>query len=274
MTPRVRRYSAGAIAALWLVCAVAARADTPRVTGSSVGRDAEALVKAPLEMDGEGLLRTAIAGAVIGASLVWVDDAVDRQVREHAEDLPWRAAHRVAGLTSWYGASGRNAAIAAAGIVGAVAAGGAIADDDRVLDTAAIMAESVLFATGITYVSKILFGRQRPSTNGGPHRFEWFVSPGNDASVSFPSGHTSTAFALAGAAAGRHPDWYVQVPAYVLATAAGLQRIDTRKHWTSDVIAGALVGYAVSAFLVDRYDDDTAATAGTSALSVSFRFRF
>ncbi|HEX5131918.1 MAG TPA: phosphatase PAP2 family protein [Candidatus Krumholzibacteria bacterium] len=251
-----------------------ARADTCRVTASSIGDDAEALVKAPFHADSEAWLKTAVAGAAIGASMLWLDDAVDRRVREHSDDFPWQAAHQLSRLSSWYGASSRHAIIATAGIVGAVAAGGAIADDDRVLDTAAIMAESAVLTMGITYVSKLIFGRRRPYNVEGPHRFEWFVSPRNDASVSFPSGHTSTAFALAGAAAGRHPDWYVQVPAYVLATSAGLQRIDTRKHWTSDVIAGAVLGYAVSAFLVDRYDcpPDDASAGPATTISLALRF--
>jgi membrane-associated phospholipid phosphatase len=209
---------------------------------------------------------------VIGGTMIWVDAPVDRMVRDNAR--AWEPLRRFSHLTSWYGKSGRNAFIVSAAITGAVAAGGWLSDDDRMVDTAAIMAESVVFTTVLTYAGKMLFGRKRPYNNEGPHQFEWFVGPGNEPSVSFPSGHASTAFALAGAGAGRYPYWYVQVPAYALAASAGLQRIDTRKHWTSDVIAGAVLGYAVSTFLVDRYNCDDPESGGTPAMSVSLGFRF
>ncbi len=218
-----------------------------------MGDDAEAIVKAPFEMDQDATLRTLAAGATIGASIIWIDGPVDRAFQEHPDDMPWKAAHQFSRIASWYGASARNAMITAVGVVGLVAAGGAIADDDYVVDTAAIMGESVLFTFAITSVTKVIFGRSRPYTHEGPHAFHGFADPRRDASLSFASGHAATAFALAGAAAGRHPDWYVQVPAYGFATAAAIQRVDTRMHWTSDVLTGGLLGYAVSAFLVDRY---------------------
>lgn len=261
--PRCRLVLAGVVTMALTGGATTARAQACRVTWSSVGDDASAIVKAPFDMDGDAVLRTFAAGAAIGASMIWVDGAVDRGVRDHPDDMPWTAVHQFSRLTGWYGASGRNALITAAGLVGVVAAGGAIADDDYVVDTAAIMGESVVFTWVFTSVSKVIFGRRRPYTEAGPHDFTWFADPRHDASLSFPSGHASTAFALAAAAAGRHSNWYVQVPAYLFATSAAVQRIDARKHWTSDVLAGGLLGYAVSAFLVDRYHCTKPAPAPT-----------
>lgn len=58
---------------------------------------------------------------------------------------------------------------------------------------------------------------------------------------SFPSGHTSSAFALATVTQVLHGPWF-GVPAYVLASLVGVSRIDSNKHVASDVIAGALLG--------------------------------
>jgi membrane-associated phospholipid phosphatase len=263
------------LAAAGKPAAVSATASECRVTAETIGNDAEALVRAPFDADGDAWLRAAGAGAVIGASMLWLDDAVDRQVRDNP-DGPWKIAHKMSWLAGWYGKSGRNAALFAAGVVGITAAGGAMADSDRTIDTAVIMGESVVFTTVLTYASKLILGRHRPYTNDGPHRFDWFVGPGNDAAASFPSGHTGTAFALAGAASARYPDWYVQVPGYLFATSAGLQRMDVRKHWASDVIAGAILGYAVSTFIAERYncnDNSNGADGGvTPTLSFSFNF--
>ncbi len=261
------------VALVWLV-AVPSGAESRRVTWSSVGDDAESLLEAPFEMDRDGVLRAAVAGAAIGASMLWLDERVDRLVRGDSGEWPWAAARRYSRLTTWYGESGTRALVVSSALVGAVAAGGYLADDDRMVDTAAIMGESVVFSTGLVYLTKMVFGRKRPYNDRGARSFEWFVSPRNEASLSFPSGHTATAFALAGAGAGRHPHWYVEFPAYALATAAALQRVDTRAHWTSDVIAGGLIGYAVAEFLVDRYENAGDARDGTKKVSVSLGVRF
>jgi membrane-associated phospholipid phosphatase len=59
---------------------------------------------------------------------------------------------------------------------------------------------------------------------------------------SFPSGHTSAAFALATSITMAYPKWYVGVPAFVWAAAAGYSRLHLGVHYPSDVLAGALIG--------------------------------
>ncbi len=61
---------------------------------------------------------------------------------------------------------------------------------------------------------------------------------------SLPSGHTSTSFSLA-TVAERHFGWKVGVPAYLLASGIGLSRIESNKHYLSDVLAGAALGVIV-----------------------------
>ena len=61
-------------------------------------------------------------------------------------------------------------------------------------------------------------------------------------SASFPSGHTSEAFATATSLSLAFPKWYVIAPAYVWAGAAGYSRMHLGVHYPSDVLVGALVG--------------------------------
>ena len=70
---------------------------------------------------------------------------------------------------------------------------------------------------------------------------------------SFPSGHTSSAFALATSISLDHPRWYVITPAYMFASLVGYSRCYLGVHYPSDVIAGALLGSG-SAWLADRAD--------------------
>ncbi len=62
-------------------------------------------------------------------------------------------------------------------------------------------------------------------------------------SWSFPSGHTSTAFAAAVVVASLHPR--LRWPVLALATLVGLSRIYLGVHFTIDVIAGAALGLTV-----------------------------
>jgi membrane-associated phospholipid phosphatase len=65
--------------------------------------------------------------------------------------------------------------------------------------------------------------------------------PDGSDQLSFPSGHTSTAFAWA-TVANAHYGWKAGVPSYLAASAIGLSRITNDKHHLSDVVAGATIG--------------------------------
>lgn len=73
---------------------------------------------------------------------------------------------------------------------------------------------------------------------------------------SFPSGHTTAAFATATALTMRYPKWYVAVPAYGRAVLVAYSRMRLGVHYPSDVLAGALIGTCVSYVcykLTDRF---------------------
>ena len=67
-------------------------------------------------------------------------------------------------------------------------------------------------------------------------------------SPSFPSGHTSEAFAVATSLSMAFPEWYVIAPSFLWAGTAGYSRMHLGVHYPSDVLVGALVG-AGSAWL-------------------------
>ena len=67
-------------------------------------------------------------------------------------------------------------------------------------------------------------------------------------SKSYPSGHTSMAFATATMISLEYPKWYIIAPAFIYASGVGYSRMYLGVHYPTDVLAGAVLGTG-SAFL-------------------------
>ena len=115
--------------------------------------------------------------------------------------------------------------------------------------TAELSTKAYALSGVITIVGKSFFNRERPreaTKNGG----KWYGPTGlfkKDKlweNVSFPSGHTSSAFAVATVIAERYKkNKLAFISAYSLATLVGVSRITQDAHWLSDVLVGASIGY-------------------------------
>ncbi|MCR5484193.1 MAG: phosphatase PAP2 family protein [Clostridiales bacterium] len=73
---------------------------------------------------------------------------------------------------------------------------------------------------------------------------DWFVYPEivpRPSSFSFPSGHSSSAFAAATATTSSKKP-YIYIPAFILAALIGCSRIYVHVHYCTDVLFGALFG--------------------------------
>lgn len=78
--------------------------------------------------------------------------------------------------------------------------------------------------------------------------------PDNSDNKSFPSGHSSQAFASATTLYRRY-GWEVGFPAYAVATVTASARVSARKHHWYDVVAGAALGSASGWFFTDKFND-------------------
>jgi membrane-associated phospholipid phosphatase len=126
---------------------------------------------------------------------------------------------------------------------------GRLAHQDRLADIGLHTTESIVFASAVTGLVKGAAGRARPYLH--VHRandFRFAGGFGSNARSSFPSGHTTAAFAAASAVteelAHSRPgsQWVVGPVLYGAAALVGGARMYDNKHWASDVVLGAAVG--------------------------------
>jgi membrane-associated phospholipid phosphatase len=125
--------------------------------------------------------------------------------------------------------------------VGLFIAGKATKNKEVVWDSYELLSSTVV--NGI-FTTSLKFGvqRERPFVTY-PNDIVKYTKAG---SHSFPSGHTSMAFATAMSMSLMYPKWYVIVPSFVWASSVGYSRMYLGVHYPSDVFAGAFLGCASS----------------------------
>ena len=159
----------------------------------------------------------------VGAAATGAASFLDDETRDAVQGYSWGETFETGAGPIWSSV-----------VVVSMFTAGRFARGDRFRAMTYDMLDAAVVNFGYTELLKVAVGRERP--NGQDNK-------------SFPSGHTSNSFALA-AVAERHYGWKVGVPAYVLAAVVGASRIQQDKHYLSDVVAGATLGYIVGRTVV------------------------
>jgi membrane-associated phospholipid phosphatase len=114
---------------------------------------------------------------------------------------------------------------------------GYIKNDSTILNRGLYIGASIATTFGITYALKYAINRERP--------YDTYSNVNNvvtEGSPSFPSGHSSDAFATATSLSLAFPKWYVIAPSYLWATGVAYSRMHLGVHYPSDVLVGCLIG--------------------------------
>ena len=124
--------------------------------------------------------------------------------------------------------------------------------------TVLLAGEAVLDSEILTAVIKDVDRRFRPASvpPGGDFSHSWFQETRGSylgGVGSFPSGHAIAAFSVATVFARRYPNprWHVWL-AYGLASLVGFSRLSLQSHFSSDVFAGAALGFTIAHYVVLR----------------------
>jgi membrane-associated phospholipid phosphatase len=119
-----------------------------------------------------------------------------------------------------------------------IAVTGFIMHDDKLKLDALFMGGAFLASSLVTQSAKRIINRPRPF-----EKYPFIVIRDDESGgMSFPSGHTSSAFCTATSLSLRYRKWYVIAPSYLFATSVAWARMYQGVHYPSDVLAGALVG--------------------------------
>ncbi|MGZ4042748.1 MAG: phosphatase PAP2 family protein [Bacteroidia bacterium] len=124
-------------------------------------------------------------------------------------------------------------------VAGGVWAHGYAIKDENLMRSGYKSAIAISFAVATSTGLKYLVNRTRPFKEypGDITQRDMHVGP-----FSFPSGHTTSAFASATALSLSYKKWYVTVPAYLYAGFVGYSRMRLGVHYPSDVLGGMIIG--------------------------------
>jgi membrane-associated phospholipid phosphatase len=135
---------------------------------------------------------------------------------------------------------------------------------------------------------KFLTGRQRPNTydpvskeseptfHGPGYKPEYDIDGNKIGTTSFPSGHTTVAFAAATVFAMEYRDKpIIPIIAYSAASLIGVSRITENRHWATDVLVGAALGFLSGKQVVNNYHRYARLqAAGQKKNSLSFNLQY
>jgi len=232
------------------------------------GDDFVEVIVSPKNWKGRDFLNLS---AVLGAGLLLY--SVDQDIQHWVQDNRSSSSEDIFTAITHMGDG-----VILVGLIAALYVSGEVSDNNSLRKTALLSLESLLTTGIIVRGFKSLAGRARPWTGESSHSFHPFSTTSRFAS--FPSGHASSAFAVATVIADQSNKTYIDILAFSLATLVAISRVHIDKHWASDILVGSAIGYFVAKKIsaLDKDRDSKKVKLGfqfsrqRQALSLTFSF--
>lgn len=170
---------------------------------------------------------------------------IDRPARDFLQR------HRTKTLNSFAGVFRTMGSVPVyAGAALGITAAGFISGDDAVKRSGGRLILSELMTVAVDELIKKVAGRARPDVSASP----WDFDPLKNKQVSFVSGHAALAFVLATSLSDDIHNTWASIGLYTFATGTAWSRLNDNRHWPSDVVGGAVLGFTVSKMMSDRWE--------------------
>jgi membrane-associated phospholipid phosphatase len=221
-----------------------------------LGSDLKQEFTKPFHMTGKDWKRFGIFAAATGA-LAFADEPIQHFALRSRNNSS--ALRNVGKYVTNFGGMYEVYTLAALGTYGWVF------KNEKVKTTTLLATQAYITGGAMESVLKFLTGRQRPNyydanaLHAEPRFNGPFAKSGTDVNgkrinSSFPSGHTTVAFAAATVFAMEYKNRpWVPILSYSAASLIGLSRITENKHWATDVLVGAALGYLTGRQVVNNY---------------------
>lgn len=132
---------------------------------------------------------------------------------------------------------------------------GHFSENEKVRRIALLSLESYAVSGFFCLTIKFATHRHRPSEADSPDI--WDGPSLSTSHLSFPSGHTQSAFSIATVIASEYSAIAAIPPlAYGLATLTALSRVYNNAHWASDVLFGSAISYFTAKAVIRRHEKD------------------
>lgn len=186
--------------------------------------------------------------ALVTAGLI----ASDKNVGRELSDGPPGTGTNVSGSVAHIGS-----APAVYGFTGLFYGLARVTHHERARETGLLALEALVNSTIVVESLKGVTERERPTTDDGHRRVDDARGRFERGGTSFPSGHAINAWTLASVMAARYPDRrLVKYGAYSLAAIASASRMTQRKHFPSDIVVGAVLGYFIGHYVVRAHSPE------------------
>ena len=122
----------------------------------------------------------------------------------------------------------------------------------KLQDAAFTSIQSAVYARLYTTIYKFIFDRYRPYQTNPDTRNTHLVFKPFSGKSSFPSGHATIAFALVTPWFFYYPHWSTAL-LFLVSIGTCIARLGLDKHWTTDVMAGAAIGFFTGYYLAKMH---------------------
>ncbi len=227
------------------------------------GDDTWHVLSSPARWNEKDWLLAGLGTGAVVATAAWADKPIEKEFQRHRSKSNDDFSKAIQPFGAEYSFA----------VLGAFELGGLAFHDDNARAAAQDgLASSIVAAGIITPSLKYAVGRKRPSQSASPRHFSPFS--GGD---SFPSGHTTQAFAVASVIAEHYDSPLIKVGSYGVASMVGYARMERKAHWASDILASALIGTFVGRAIVHfnhdrRYEISMIADGDTVGAQVTHTF--